>query len=282
MPSPTPRGGFCHPSRSYRSGTSTQHVSCHFRTIRQLDARLGGRASICETKVRTPGRLITLILLATLNCDGALADTLESPLKAPPPQEWQVRREKLDHVIAAARQNDPVALKQFDQILTDMENHPLDRTPLEALDIVGTYYMPNEGIESSLTLIVTQLVLGWYDVLRFASPSGRAEIVDHEQFFNRALVLSGKALTDTSLKFLNEHQDRVLPLVEAGVMYADKFRETPTYDRRWPSAYGLERSLCASGEAEKCKAPPSLPKDQWDAAWAASQKAVTDYFVKKH
>ena len=153
---------------------------------------------------------------------------------------------------------------------------------MEALDIVGTYYLPNEGIENSLTLIVTQLVLGWYDVLRFASPSGRAEILDNEQFFKRALVLSGKDVTDKSLRFLNDHQDRVLPLVENGVMYAAKFRDTASYDRQWPTAYGLERILCASGDAEKCTAPRALPKDQWDAAWAESKKAVTDYFVKKH
>jgi hypothetical protein len=95
-------------------------------------------------------------------------------------------------------------------------------------------------------------------------------------------MLSGKDVTDKSLEFLNEHQDRVLPLVEKGIMFADKFRDTPSYDRRWPTAYGLERVLCASGDAGKCTAPRSLPKDQWDAAWAESKKAVTDYFVKQH
>jgi hypothetical protein len=232
--------------------------------------------------VKTPACLTALMLLATLNWHGALAAAAQSPLKAPPLQEWQVRREKLDHVIVAARQNDPGALKQFDQILTAMEQHPLDRTPLENLDIVGTYYMPNEGIESSLTVIVTDLVLGWYDVLRFASPSGRAEITDNEQFFKRALVLSGKDVTDKSLEFMKGHQDRVVQLVKEGIVYADKFRETPSYDRQWPTAYGLERVLCASGNAEKCKAPQALLKDQWDAAWAQSKKAVTDYFVMKH
>jgi hypothetical protein len=86
----------------------------------------------------------------------------------------------------------------------------------------------------------------------------------------------------TLAKFLKEHRDRVRPLVEAGVTYADKFRETASYDRQWPTAYGLERILCASGETEKCKAPGPLPKDRWDAAWAESKKAVTDYFVPQH
>lgn len=73
-----------------------------------------------------------------------------------------------------------------------------------------------------------------------------------------------------------------MPLVEAGVAYADKFRETSSYDRQWPTGYGLERVICASGEAEKCKAPRSLPKDQRGAAWVESRKTVTDYFVTKH
>jgi hypothetical protein len=134
------------------------------------------------------------------------------------------------------RQNDPGAQKQFDQMLTEIEKHPLDRTPMEVLDVVGTYYVPNEGIENSLTVIVTHLVLGWYDVLRFASPTGRAEIIDNEQFFKRALVLAGKDVTDKSSKFLNDHQDIVSQLVEKGVTYATEFRDTRSYDRQWPTA----------------------------------------------
>jgi hypothetical protein len=232
--------------------------------------------------VKTSTCLTTLILLSTFHWHDALADTPQSPLKTPPLQEWQVRRANLDHAIIDVRQNDPGAQKQFDQMLTEIEKHPLDRTPMEVLDVVGTYYVPNEGIENSLTVIVTHLVLGWYDVLRFASPTGRAEIIDNEQFFKRALVLAGKDVTDKSSKFLNDHQDIVSQLVEKGVTYATEFRDTRSYDRQWPTAYGLERILCASGEADKCKGPPSLPKDQWDAAWAESKKAVTDYFVVKH
>jgi hypothetical protein len=226
--------------------------------------------------------LTVVTLLTAFNWHDAFADTPQSPLKAPPLQEWQVRRAELDHAIIGARKNDPDALKQFDQILTEMEKHPHDRTPLEVLDVIGTYYMPNEGIEKSLTVTVTQLVLGWYDVLRFASPSGRAEVIDNEQFFMRAIALSGKDSTDKSFKFLNDHQDQVSQLVAKGVMYAEQFRDAPSYDRQWPTAYGMERMLCASGDAEKCKARPSLPKDQWDAAWVESKKAVTDYFVTKH
>ena len=227
-----------------------------------------------------PSVLIALILLAAFNWNDAWADTPQSPLKAPPLQEWQVRREKLDHVINGARQNDPAALKQFDQILTEMEQHPHDRTPLEVLDVVGSYYLPNEGIEKSLAVVATQLVLGWYDVLRYATASGRAEVIDNEQFFIRALVLSGHDVTDKSIKFLTEHQEQASKLVAEGIQDAQPFRDAPSYDRQWPTAYGLERLLCASGDAEKCKAPASLPKDQWDAAWAESKKAVTDYFSK--
>lgn len=231
--------------------------------------------------MRTCTYLSALIFLGTLSWQAVRADAPQGVLKAPALQDWQVRRAKLDHAIMGARQNDAGALKEFDQILTELEKHPHDRTPLEILDIIGAYYVPNEGLESSLSLIVTNLVLGWYDVLRFASPSGRAEIIDNEQFFKRALVLSGKDVTDKSFTFLSDHQDRVSQLVDEGLRDADRFRDMPSYDRQWPTAYGLERILCASGEPEKCKVS-SLPRDQWDAAWAKSKKAVTDYFVTKH
>ena len=232
-------------------------------------------------KTSTCLRLV-ILLAATVNWHCAFADTPQNSLKAPPLRDWQVRRADLDHAIIGARKNDPESLKRFDQILTEMEKHPHDRTPLEVLDVIGTYYMPNEGIEKSLTITVTQLVLGWYDVLRFASPSGRAEVIDNEQFFMRAMVLSGDDAKNKSFKFLNDHQDQVAQLVAKGVTYAEQFRDAPSYDRQWPTAYGLERMLCASGDAEKCKARPSLPKDQWDAAWAEAKKTVTDYFVTKN
>lgn len=120
--------------------------------------------------------LTALLLLATFEGAGARADTAQSPLRAPPLQPWQVRREQLDHTITGARQNDPAAMQQLDPILTELEQHPLGRTPIEVLDIVGSYYVPNEGIDSSLSVIVTQLVLGWYDVLRYASRSGARKL----------------------------------------------------------------------------------------------------------
>src|SRR6202020_2257670 len=142
----------------------------------------------------------------------------------------QVRRATLDNTIVGWRKNDPDAVKQFDHTLTEMEKHPLNRTPLEVLDVLGTYFVPNEGIGSSLTVIVTNLVLGWYDVLRFASPSGRAEIIDNEQFFRRALVLSGQDVADKSFQFLMDHQDQVAQRVAKGILYAQGARDTPSYD----------------------------------------------------
>jgi hypothetical protein len=225
--------------------------------------------------------LSALLVLVLSSGRDAFAQAQQSPLKAPPLQEWQIRREKLDHVINGARQNDPDSLKQFNQILTEMEQHPHDRTPMEVLDVLGTYYVPNEGLEPTLSVIATQLVLGWYDALRFGTHSGRAEILDNEQFFKRAMVLSGNDVTNQSLKFLNERQDRAAQLVAEGIKEAEPFRDVPSYDRKWPTAYGLERLLCASGDAEKCSAAPALPKDQWDKAWAESKKAVTDFLVMK-
>jgi hypothetical protein len=43
--------------------------------------------------------------------------------------------------------------------------------------------------------------LGWYDPLSFGSESGRAEIVNNEGSFKRALVLAGKQKVDDFLSF---------------------------------------------------------------------------------
>jgi hypothetical protein len=94
-------------------------------------------------------------------------------------------------------------------------------------------------------------------------------------------VLSGKDVTDKCLKFLQDHPDQVSQPVQQGAAYAEKFRETSSYDHQWPTAYGMERIPCASFAAGNCQAPQALPKDKWDAAWAESKKTVSDYFALK-
>lgn len=220
-----------------------------------------------------------IVAASTIAALAANAQATQAVLKAPPLQPWQERRAQLDQTIRGADSGDSSAAKQFEQVLTELEKNPYGRTPIENLEIFGAYYLPNEGVETTLPLIATNLLLGWYDTLRFASPSGKAEILNNEKFFDKAFVLSSPAVTAKTRTFLHSHPDQVADLIAQGFGYAEKSRETQSYDRHWPSAYGLERILCASGG--DCKERPALPKDQWDSAWAAAKSRVQEYFNVK-
>jgi hypothetical protein len=209
----------------------------------------------------------------------ATAQATQAVFKAPPLQPWQARRAQLDQTIRAAEQGDPAGTKQFDQALTDLEKTPYGRTPIENLEIFGAYYLPNEGVEAALPLIVTNLVLGWYDTLRFTSPSGKAEILTNEHFFDKAFVLANSDVTAKARTFMRSHPEQVAKLVAQGFGYAEQSREIQTYDRHWPTAYGMERIIYASGG--DCKDRPSLPKDRWDTAWLEAKNQVSQYFSSK-
>jgi hypothetical protein len=125
-------------------------------------------------------------------------------------------------------------------------------------------------------VVVQNLVLGWYDALRFASESGRAEIINNEGFFKKAFTQGGADVTNRAVKFLEGNPDRVHALIAQGISIAEKYRDTNNYDRHWPTAYGLERFICAQGGT--CKEPTELPKEQWDGAWEEAKHRVSTYF----
>lgn len=191
-------------------------------------------------------------------------------------QPWQQRRIEFIKTVHGVRNGDPVARKDFDRILTDFETHAFDRTPLENMELLGVFYVPKDGIEKTLPVVIANAVLGWYDALRFASESGRAEIINKEGFFKKAFILNGPDTTNKTILFLKNNPDKVAKMLEQGFLFADKFRETSSYDRHWPSAYGLERVICATGGS--CQAPPAIPKGQWDNAWEEAKKRVTAYY----
>jgi hypothetical protein len=221
----------------------------------------------------------TILAAATIACRAVPAQEGQAVIKAPPLQPWQERRTHLDQTIHAAENGDSTATKQFDQVLTDFEKNPYGRTPIENLEIMGSYYLPNESVETTLPVIVTNLLLGWYDTLRFASPSGKAEILNNEHFFDKAFVLSNADATAKARAFMRGHPEQVAKLVAQGFGYAEKSREIQSYDRHWPTAYGLERIICAS--RGDCKERASLPKDQWDTAWLEAKNQVNRYFNLK-
>ena len=191
-------------------------------------------------------------------------------------QPWQVRRAAYRELAQRLRQGDFSASKDYDAVLTEFDTGVLARTPVENLEILGDFYIPKEGVDPALAIVVQDLVLGWYDALRFASESGRVEIVNNEGFFKKAFAQGGPDVTNKAVKFVQGNPDRVHALVAQGISYAEKYRETNNYDRHWPTAYGIERLLCAQGGP--CTQPTELPKEQWDRAWEEAKHRVSSYF----
>lgn len=191
-------------------------------------------------------------------------------------QPWQQRRMGFIKTTQDASKGDLVARKDFDAILTEFETHAFSRTPLENMELLGVFYVPKDGIEKSMSVVIANAVLGWYDALRFASESGRDEIFHNEGFFKKALILGGPDSTNKAVQFLQNNPDKIAKSLAQGFAFADKFRETSNYDRHWPSVYGLERVICATGGS--CKTPPPMPKDQWDKAWEEAKLRVTTYY----
>lgn len=190
------------------------------------------------------------------------------------PQPWQVRRAEYAKTLQGVAKHDPGSLKTFDDILTEFDAAKMNRTPLENMEILGTYYVPREGAVKALPIIVQMAMLGWYDTLRFGSESGKAEI--SQSLFRLPLVLAGPAATEQAVKLFNEQPAQTEQLVTQGIGFAAKFRNKVNYDQQWPTAFGLERMICAQGGA--CDKIPSLPESQWDAAWAEAEQRVRAYY----
>lgn len=191
-------------------------------------------------------------------------------------QPWQKRRKEFVETIKGLRENKPSAVQQFDAVLTEFDTQLLSRTPIENMEILGIFYVPKDGVEKAFLIVVLNAVLGWYDALRFTSESGRVEILNNEAFFKRAFTLGGPEVTTRSTKFLEENPERVAEILRQGLSVADKYRDTTTYDHQWPTAYGLERVICANGGA--CTPPPSLPQNQWPQAWEEAKRRVISYY----
>ncbi len=196
-----------------------------------------------------------------------------------PKQPWQVRSAALWKTIKEVRAGDFTARKDLDAILTQFEMQPLARTPLENMDILGVYYVPKDGIEKALIVVSLNAALGWYDALRFGSESGRDEIANKDKLFLRAFLINGATMTDKFNGFLKANPDLVRKSVESGLLLAERAKNNIHYDVRWPTAFGLERVICAEGES--CDLPTEMPADQWDKAWENAKQRVTTYYQVK-
>jgi len=219
--------------------------------------------------------LLALVALQPLRAQETLGTQVKVPLS---PKEWQMRRSQSFAIIKAALSTtgDPAAYKAMDALLSDYEAHPLGRTPLEVLDLSGYFYFRKEPPESSLPVIVMECTLGWYDALRFGSPSGQSELVDQEHFFGRAFFLGGETSRAKITGFMQDHADSVKALVQKGFDLAARFRDAKSYDRHWPEAYGMEPVIAAVGGQHSDFKP--LAEADWNKAWEDSKAAVRKYY----
>jgi hypothetical protein len=190
-------------------------------------------------------------------------------------QAWKIRRLERLKVIKDALAPNAAKSRAFDQLLTNFERHQVAQTPLENMDLLGLFYARSEGIAKALPVIVMSATLGWYDALRFGSASGQAEIVNNEMFFKLAFVLAGKTRIDEYLEFAKSHPEEIQAAINQGLGFAETFRNSE-YDRRWPTAYGLERMTCALGGA--CAAPAEAPQSQWNGLWDQAKLRVKTYY----
>lgn len=193
-----------------------------------------------------------------------------------PKQPWQERSEKFWATVKGVNAGNADAWKEMDAIVAWVAAQPFARTPMENMDILGAYFVPKQGVEPTLPWVVANAALGWYDALRFGSASGRDEILQKHRFFVRAYVLPGAKTTGQFKQFMTEHPDLAQQAVAKGLSFAERERINPHYEVHWPTAYGLERIICAQGGS--CEPPKAMPSDQWDNAWAQAKQRVTNYY----
>lgn len=198
-----------------------------------------------------------------------------------PQDAWQVRRKSTLQLIRALQSKDTPkaeydkALKAFDDILTAYDKNPAGITPMEGMDLMQVFYIPNEqNFPVQLQALAFLATSGWYDALRFADESGRAEIINNEEFFKRALMVK----KDAFIAFMEKQPQEAAAAVAEGIQFAERLRDATYYDRRWPASYGLMRMRCGMGGKAKCPVPEALPKKEWPQAFKEAADRVTRYY----
>jgi hypothetical protein len=230
---------------------------------------LTSAAEVAADPARTP---LTSVAPVT-----GLAQGSPTPVQRPIKLEaWKIRRLERLKIIKDALAPNAAKSQAFDHLLTNFEHHQVAQTPLENMDLLGLFYARSEGIAKALPVIVMNATLGWYDALRFGSPSGQAEIVNNERFFKHAFVLAGKERINEYLEFAKSHPEEIQAAIDQGMIFAEKFKNSEEYDRRWPTAYGLERMTCALGGT--CPSPVEAPQSQWNALWDQAKLRVKTYY----
>lgn len=215
--------------------------------------------------------LLTAVTYAEDNIVAISSVTAPNPMNNQP---WETRRLQFAKIIQGVRSGDSQANKDFEMVLTEFDTKPLARTPMENMEILGAYYLPREGVEKVLPIVVQNAMIGWYDALRFASESGRAEI--SQSLFKMAFIIAGPDAGKKAAKFFDEQPDRTQQLVEQGIRFANPYRRAAPYDQHWPATLGLERNICVQGGS--CEPVKPLPESQWDGAWEQARQRVLAYY----
>lgn len=236
---------------------------------------LSALLAVCAAGVQAAGPATTAASAKAAN-HTVLLDTKLDP--------WQVRRKLVIDLVAAIQKSDykdKAAKEKFDKILADFDKDFVSITPMEAMDLQRIYYVPvskPEEMESNLGVVAALATLGWYDALRFADASGRAEIQDNESFFLRAFTAPGSKSLEEVVAFLKDKPLEAARAVKTGTDAARTVLGRIHYDVHWPASYGLLRSQCALQRAQNCKRPVPVPQDQWPAAFEQAVATTTRYY----
>lgn len=193
---------------------------------------------------------------------------------AVPQQEWEQRRKHFQQTLTQLRQNDALARRDFERQVRAFEQRPFSLTPLEAMDYIGAVFVPQAGVEKLLPLVAAQAALGLYDVARFGSTLGEAQLLEVEGFLRLPLTWGGDAQAEKSRAFLRDHPERAAQLVQEGLQLANGERIGPSYDARWARALGR----CAPEIAASCPQPRDLPVSEWDDTWDKVKQRVAAYY----
>ena len=205
-----------------------------------------------------------------------------------PKDAWQVRRSDTHALIRTistpnvdSAQRDQ-ALTAFDARLTDADRGRL--TPIETLELFGVFYVPRELQQKSdpamlMQVIAAKATLGWYDALRFADESGRAEITNNEGFFTLAFGKNHQVFVD----FAKAQPQRVAQAVQKGIQMArdQVAAKNIAYDPTWPASYGMLRMQCGLRKATTCERPQSRPEQDWPALFDLAAQRVTAVYGTK-
>lgn len=183
-------------------------------------------------------------------------------------QQWEKRRLAFSDLTRRLRQEDGLARKEFEMVVRRFETSPFDLTPLEAMDVIGSVFVPQVGVEKMLPLISAQAALGLYDAYRFGSEEAQAQLLRGERFLPRPLSIAGAAQTAKARKFLQDNPKLAASLVQSGIALADNERQSPAYDARWITAFDRDSKVPAQ----------AAPREQWPAIWARVVQEVTDYY----